>query len=73
MPEMLGEKTFERVPASTKNKVRRELKDVTELEIVGREGVLAAERHGGDEASGDIGRVQGVLLRRRREQGVDLK
>ena len=38
------------------------------LEIVCREGVLSAEIHGGDGASGRVGRVHGVLLRRKRRE-----
>ena len=41
-----------------------------ELAVFYREGVLAAERHGGDEAGMRRGRVDGILLRREREQGV---
>ena len=37
-----------------------------------RGGVLATGGHGGDGASGGVGRVPGVLLRRKREQGVTI-
>jgi len=46
--------------------LRGELEDVGELAIVGREGVLATEIHGGNGVSGGVGRVHGVLLRRKK-------
>ena len=52
--------------------LRGELEDVGDLTVFYREGVLAAERRGRDGAGRGIGRVHGILLRREREQGVDL-
>lgn len=68
--EILGKSHIWKSCSSAPENARGELENVGEPAIGFREGVLATDKHGGEGARGRVGRVHGVVLRRKRQQGV---
>ena len=65
-------RTWESCSVDSKH-LRGELGGAGELEIVGGEGLLAAEMYMGNRNSGRVSRVHEVLFQGKREQGVDCR